>query len=85
MPIKTRIGSCAFQIKFTNLALKFINYVITLAVYQFLPTCVKYSRTGNFLVHILTLIEKNLSNECDGPFFVQLVGILRLRLKAKWF
>lgn len=70
MVIKTRIRFCVFQIKFTNLALKFTNYIITLAVYQFLPTCVKYSHNGNFLLHILALIEKkNLPNKCNNSYF----------------
>ena len=90
MPIKTRIKSCVFQIKFTNLALKLINYVKTLAVYQSLPTWVKYSLIGNFLVHILAVIEKNfLPNKCDGlilpsHYLFILRSILSQRLKAKW-
>lgn len=91
MPIKTKIGSCISQIKFTNLVLKFINYVITLAVFQFLPTWVKYSCIGNFLIYILDLIEKKfLPNKCDGlvlpgRYLHILGGILRQRPKAKWF
>lgn len=76
MLIEIRIGSCVFQIKFTYLALKFINYVMTLAVYQFLPTCVKSSCTGNFLVRILTLIEKKiLLNKCEGLVFQAILCI----------
>lgn len=77
--------------KLTNLALKFINYVMTLAVYQFLlPTCVKYSCTGNFLVYILTFVEKILPNKCDElllpGYYVHILGdILKQRLQAKWF
>lgn len=91
MPVRTRIGSSVSQIKFINLPLKFINYVITLAVYQFLPTCVKYFPIGNFLVRILALIEKkSLPNKCNGLVLLGhylhiLGGILRQRLKAKWF
>lgn len=90
MVIKTRIRFCVFQIKFTNLALKFTNYIITLAVYQFLPTCVKYSHNGNFLLHILALIEKkiyqtNVITRTSGPLFAHLGGILKQRLKANWF
>lgn len=86
MPIKTRIKSCVFQIKFTNLGLKLINYVKTLEVYQSFPICVKYSLIGNFLVHILVLIEKKfLSNKCDGLILPShYLPILSQRLKAKW-
>ena len=52
MQIKTRIKSCVFQIKFANFALKLINYVKTLEVYQSFPTCVKYSLIGNLGPHI---------------------------------